>query len=103
MWIGALSEGAAQKGSCRKYPARSKPRGGGIPDGTDPEGRIRFQANAIVTPSRILRKDPRLPGDCPDITEKLRLEKELRETKDYLENIVQSSVDAIVTTIPRGG
>jgi PAS domain S-box-containing protein len=37
-----------------------------------------------------------------DITEKLALEKELRETKDYLENIVQSSVDAIVTTDPKG-
>jgi PAS domain S-box-containing protein len=37
-----------------------------------------------------------------DITDKLRLEKELRETKDYLENIVQSSVDAIVTTDPKG-
>ena len=37
-----------------------------------------------------------------DITEKLALEKELRETKDYLENIVQSSVDGIVTTDPKG-
>jgi len=37
-----------------------------------------------------------------DITEKLALEKELRATKDYLENIVQSSVDAIVTTDPKG-
>jgi len=37
-----------------------------------------------------------------DITEKLALEKELWKTKDYLENIVQSSVDAIVTTDPKG-
>jgi len=37
-----------------------------------------------------------------DITEKRALEKELWETKDYLENIVQSSVDAIVTTDPKG-
>jgi nitrogen fixation negative regulator NifL len=37
-----------------------------------------------------------------DITEKLALEKELWKTKDYLENIVESSVDAIVTTNPKG-
>ncbi len=37
-----------------------------------------------------------------DITEKLALERELWKTKDYLENIVQSSVDAIVTTDPKG-
>ena len=37
-----------------------------------------------------------------DITEKLALEKELWATKDYLENMVQSSVDAIVTTDPKG-
>jgi len=37
-----------------------------------------------------------------DITEKLALERELWKTKDYLENIVQSSVDGIVTTDPKG-
>ena len=37
-----------------------------------------------------------------DTTEKLALEKELWKTKDYLENIVESSVDAIVTTNPKG-
>ena len=37
-----------------------------------------------------------------DITEKIALEKELWKTKDYLENIVQSSVDGIVTTDPKG-
>jgi PAS domain S-box-containing protein len=37
-----------------------------------------------------------------DITEKLALEKELWKTKDQVENIVQSSVDAIVTTDPKG-
>ncbi|NWF56118.1 MAG: Cache 3/Cache 2 fusion domain-containing protein [Syntrophaceae bacterium] len=37
-----------------------------------------------------------------DITEKIALEKELWKTKDQLENIVQSSVDAIVTTDPKG-
>ena len=63
----------------------------------------RFQANAIVT----TLQDPsgKILGFLEiarDITEKLRLEKELRETKDYLENIVQSSVDAIVTTDPKG-
>jgi PAS domain S-box-containing protein len=63
----------------------------------------RFQANAIVT----TLQDPsgKILGFLEiarDITEKLRLEKELRETKEYLENIVQSSVDAIVTTDPKG-
>jgi len=62
-----------------------------------------FQAHAIVT----ARKDAsgKILGFLEiarDITEKLALEKELRETKDYLENIVQSSVDAIVTTDPKG-
>ncbi|MGD0625374.1 MAG: Cache 3/Cache 2 fusion domain-containing protein [Thermodesulfobacteriota bacterium] len=62
-----------------------------------------FQAHAIVT----TLKDPsgKILGFLEiarDITEKLALEKELRETKDYLENIVHSSVDAIVTTDPKG-
>jgi PAS domain S-box-containing protein len=37
-----------------------------------------------------------------DITEKIALERELWKTKGQLENIVQSSVDAIVTTDPKG-
>ena len=63
----------------------------------------RFQANAIVT--ALQDSSGKILGFLEiarDITEKLRLEKELRETKDYLENIVQSSVDAIVTTDPKG-
>jgi two-component system NtrC family sensor kinase len=63
----------------------------------------RFQANAIVT--TLQDSSGKILGFLEiarDITEKLRLEKELRETKDYLENIVQSSVDAIVTTDPKG-
>jgi PAS domain S-box-containing protein len=63
----------------------------------------RFQANAIVT--ALQDASGKILGFLEiarDITEKLRLEKELRETKDYLENIVQSSVDAIVTTDPKG-
>ncbi len=62
-----------------------------------------FQADSIVT----ILKDAtgKILGFLEiarDITEKLALEKELWETKDYLENIVQSSVDAIVTTDPKG-
>jgi len=62
-----------------------------------------FTAHAIVT----TLKDPsgKTPGFLEiarDITEKLALEKELWKTKDYLENIVQSSVDGIVTTDPKG-
>jgi PAS domain S-box-containing protein len=63
----------------------------------------RFQANAIVT--TLQDSSGKILGFLEiarDITEKLRLEKELRETKEYLENIVQSSVDAIVTTDPKG-
>jgi PAS domain S-box-containing protein len=63
----------------------------------------RFQANAIVTTLQDSSgKTLGFLEIARDITEKLRLEKELRETKDYLENIVQSSVDAIVTTDPKG-
>lgn len=62
-----------------------------------------FPAHAVVT----TLKDPfgKIMGFVEiarDITEKLALEKELKETKDFLENIVQSSVDAIVTTDPKG-
>jgi PAS domain S-box-containing protein len=62
-----------------------------------------FQAHAIVT--ALKDASGKILGFLEiarDITEKLALEKELRETKDYLENIVQSSVDGIVTTDPKG-
>ncbi len=66
------------------------------------DGRV-FTAYSIVTALR----DPSgktlgFLEIARDITEKLALEKELWKTKDYLENIVQSSVDAIVTTDPKG-
>lgn len=62
-----------------------------------------FTAHAIVTSL----KDPSgktlgFVEIARDITEKLALEKELWKTKDQVENIVQSSVDAIVTTDPKG-
>ncbi|HEX7371744.1 MAG TPA: Cache 3/Cache 2 fusion domain-containing protein, partial [Thermodesulfobacteriota bacterium] len=62
-----------------------------------------FTAHAIVTSL----KDPSgktlgFVEIARDITEKIALEKELWKTKDQLENIVQSSVDAIVTTDPKG-
>ena len=62
-----------------------------------------FTAHAIVTSL----KDPMgktlgFVEIARDITEKLALEKELWKTKDQVENIVQSSVDAIVTTDPKG-
>ena len=62
-----------------------------------------FQAHAIVT--ALKDASGKILGFLEiarDITEKLALEKELRETKDYLENILQSSVDAIVATDPKG-
>ncbi|MFH2012437.1 MAG: PAS domain S-box protein [Pseudomonadota bacterium] len=37
-----------------------------------------------------------------DVTERQRLERELKETKDYLENILESSVDGIITTDQKG-
>jgi PAS domain S-box-containing protein len=62
-----------------------------------------FTAHAIVTSL----KDPSgktlgFVEIARDITEKIALERELWKTKDQLENIVQSSVDAIVTTDPKG-
>jgi len=62
-----------------------------------------FTADAIVTSL----KDPSgktlgFVEIARDITEKIALEKELWKTKDQVENIVQSSVDAIVTTDPKG-
>ncbi|MDI6755515.1 MAG: Cache 3/Cache 2 fusion domain-containing protein [Thermodesulfobacteriota bacterium] len=62
-----------------------------------------FQAHAIVT--TLKDTSGKILGFLEiarDITEKLALEKELWETKDFLENIVQSSVDAMVTTDPKG-
>ena len=94
----------ARAGSSRKFPVRWKPKGM-----TEYElERIRkdgtlFQAHAIVTTLKDASgKTLGFLEIARDITEKLALEKELRETKDYLENIVQSSVDAIVTTDPKG-
>jgi PAS domain S-box-containing protein len=62
-----------------------------------------FTAHAVVTSL----KDPSgktlgFVEIARDITEKIALERELWKTKDQVENIVQSSVDAIVTTDPKG-
>ena len=63
----------------------------------------RFQAHGIMTTLKDASgKTLGFLEIARDITEKRALEKELWETKDYLENIVQSSVDAIVTTDPKG-
>ncbi|MGA2958857.1 MAG: Cache 3/Cache 2 fusion domain-containing protein [Thermodesulfobacteriota bacterium] len=62
-----------------------------------------FTAHAIVTTLKdSAGKTLGFLEIARDITEKLALERELWKTKDYLENIVQSSVDAIVTTDPKG-
>ncbi len=62
-----------------------------------------FTAHAIVTALKDASgKTLGFLEIARDITEKLALEKELGKTKDYLENIVQSSVDGIVTTDPKG-
>jgi PAS domain-containing protein len=37
-----------------------------------------------------------------DITVRKKLERELRETKEFLENIMESSVDGILTTDLKG-
>ena len=63
-----------------------------------------FMAHAIVTTLKdsLGKKTLGFLEIARDITEKIALEKELWKTKDSLENIVQSSVDAIVATDPKG-
>ena len=62
-----------------------------------------FMAHAIVTTLKDSSgKTLGFLEIARDITEKIALEKELWKTKDFLENIVQSSVDAILTTDPKG-
>ena len=41
-------------------------------------------------------------GIWTNITERKRLENELRETKEFLENVIESSIDAIVTADKKG-
>jgi methyl-accepting chemotaxis protein len=62
-----------------------------------------FQAHSVVTTLRdSAAKILGFVEISRDITEKLKLEKELWETHNRLENIIQGSVDAIVTTDPKG-
>ena len=66
-------------------------------------GNMRFPAHTTVTAI----KDPsgRTTGFLEiirDLTQRKNLEKELRETKEFLENIMESSVDGIVTTNLKG-
>jgi len=62
-----------------------------------------FLSRAVITAMRDMGGD--LIGYLEisrDITERKRLEWELIETKDYLENILESSVDGIITTDQKG-
>ena len=62
-----------------------------------------FLSRAVITTMRDSEGD--LIGYLEisrDITERKRLEWELIETKDYLENILESSVDGIITTNQKG-
>jgi PAS domain S-box-containing protein len=62
-----------------------------------------FQALAVLTPLKDSSgKTMGFLEIARDITEKNLLQKELWKTMEYLENIIQSSVDAIVTTNPKG-
>ncbi len=62
-----------------------------------------FQAHAVVTPLKDSSgKTLGFLEIARDITEKIALQRELWKAMEYLENIVQSSVDAIVTTNPKG-
>jgi PAS domain S-box-containing protein len=62
-----------------------------------------FQALAVLTPLKDFSgKTLGFVEIARDITEKNSLQKELWKTMEYLENIIQSSVDAIVTTNPKG-
>lgn len=63
----------------------------------------RFLGRTVITAMRNARGE--LFGYLEislDITERKRLEQELKETKDYLENILESSVDGIITTDRKG-
>ena len=62
-----------------------------------------FLSRAVITAMRDMEGD--LIGYLEisrDITERKRLEWELIETKDYLENILESSADGIITTNQKG-
>lgn len=62
-----------------------------------------FPVHSVVTVLKDHREETiGLLEVARDISEKRRLERELRDTKDYLENILQSSVDGIVTTDEKG-
>ena len=63
----------------------------------------RFPAHSTVT--AIMDSTGRVTGFVEivrDITRTKTLERELQETKEFLENIMQSSVDGIVTTDLKG-
>jgi PAS domain S-box-containing protein len=62
-----------------------------------------FLSRAVITAMRDMEGD--LIGYLEisrDVTERKRLEWELIETKDYLENILESSADGIITTNQKG-
>ncbi|MBW2305430.1 MAG: Cache 3/Cache 2 fusion domain-containing protein [Deltaproteobacteria bacterium] len=62
-----------------------------------------FPVNSIITALR--NTEGKIYGFLEiarDISEKKRLEKELWDTKEYLENILESTPDGVVTTDPKG-
>ncbi len=62
-----------------------------------------FPAHSIITALR--NPEGKIFGFLEiarDISEKKRLEKELWDTKEYLENILESTPDGVVTTDPKG-
>ncbi|MBW2030540.1 MAG: PAS domain S-box protein [Deltaproteobacteria bacterium] len=63
----------------------------------------RFPAHTTIT--AIINPEGRVTGFVEilrDITQRKTLERELRETKEFLENIMESSVDGILTTDLKG-
>lgn len=63
----------------------------------------RFPAYTTVTAIQGLSdKEKGFVEIVRDVTQKKGLERELRETKDFLENIMESSVDGIITTDLKG-
>ncbi|MBI4619122.1 MAG: PAS domain S-box protein [Desulfobacterales bacterium] len=89
---GKLGRLLREKGEVQNYEVEFIKKGGGT-------------VLANVSASLMKDQDGKVIGTLgisQDISEKKRLETELKETKDFLENMIEGSIDAIVTTSIKG-